>query len=213
MNKRVVCGILISGGLGVGLFAAAERLMRGAGQTEVKTVEPPSEPESPVELVTVPPPKTVAKEPERAPQGPAPAVATSPATPPSNDLARWEEPRPLAATVVSKPVKGGTAIERLCVCLGVKDRNPVGETASVPSDVGKAYCWMRVVNANGKKVRAVWTLDEKRYPGAWLTIGSNSFRTWTTKRLDASCVGPARVEIEDEKGRVVASKDFSVVRR
>jgi hypothetical protein len=190
------------------MFAAAERLMRGGGPARTRLHAPPRDPESPVELVTSPPPKP-------APAGPAPVaqVMTSPAAPPSNDLARWEEPRPAPPAAASKPPKGAGVVERLAICLGVKDRNPVGEGTRVPCDVGKIYCWMRVTHANGRKVRPVWTLNGRRYPGSWLSIGSHSYRTWTTKRIDASHVGTAKVEVQDEKGRVLATREFSIVRR
>ncbi|KAF0246276.1 MAG: hypothetical protein FD180_907 [Planctomycetota bacterium] len=41
MNQRVVLGLLIAGGLGIGLFAAGERVMRCAGRQGVKVAEPP----------------------------------------------------------------------------------------------------------------------------------------------------------------------------
>jgi hypothetical protein len=198
MNQRVVLGLLIAGGLGIGLFAAVERVMRGAGRKVVTIAEPPREPEAPVTLVSAPPMK-----PE------APRAATI--APPAGLIARVDAQPPKPAP--PKPPKGAPVIEKLAVCTGVKDRNPVGETTSVAADANRVYCWMRVTGGSGKKVRPMWTLNGKSYPGAWLPIGSNSYRTWTTKRIDASNVGAAKLEIQDEKGRVLATQEFAVVGR
>lgn len=198
MNQRVVLGLLIAGGLGIGLFAAVERIMRQAGRQVVKLQEPPLEPVEPVTLVSAPAPKPVAP-----PQGavkPPPAVL--PALPPA------APPKPPVVLPKGTPV-----VEKLAVCLGVKDRNPVNETTTVSSKSNRIYCWMRVASGSGKKVRPVWTLNGKLTIGAWITIGSNSFRTWTTKRIDSSNVGEAKLEIQDEKGRVLATKEFAVVRK
>jgi len=214
MNKRVVLGVLVAGGLGIGLFAAVERAMRGAGHQVIRP--PQSEPETPVEMVTVP---EKAKPAPRTPAArPGGTVAVSPGESPWGDVVRWEEPRPAKAAVVppakpARPAKPAIQVDRIAVCLAVKDRNPAGETGRVPADVGKVFAWFKVTGAQGKKVRPVWTVNGKTYPGTWLTIGSNSYRTWATKRVDASMKGAAKVELQDEKGRTIASKNFEVVAR
>ncbi|MEK7467777.1 MAG: DUF2914 domain-containing protein [Planctomycetota bacterium] len=207
MNQRVVLGLLIAGGLGIGLFAAVERVMRGAGRQVVKTHAPPREPETPVTLVSAPPKEVEA--PMAVPGG----ERVSPRVIPAGMLPRLAEAVPLPKAPQVKPPKGAPVIERLAVCLGVKDRNPVGETTTVKSDASRVYCWMRVTGGTGKKVRPMWTLNGKSFPGAWMTIGSNSYRTWTAKKIDATSVGAAKLEIQDEKGRVLATQEFAVVGR
>ncbi len=198
MNQRIVLGLLIAGGLGIGLFAAVERVMRQAGRRVVKFEEPPVEPEQPVTLVSAPAPKP--------PVAPMPgAVKPPPAVVPNV---------PPPPPVIEAPIpKGSPVVEKLAVCLGVKDRNPVNETTSVSTKTSRIYCWMRLSSGSGRKVRPVWTLNGKSTTGAWITIGSNAFRTWTTKRIDASSVGQAKLEIQDEKGSVLATKEFAVVRK
>lgn len=219
MNKRVVLGFLVAGGLGIGLFSVAERMMRGAGQTVVRSPAPrPIDPEKPVEIVTVPQKKKPAPvaeaRPAARPAAPAAAVRTSPQAPTRGEVARWEEPRPVQATAVAVPhAASSIKIDRLVLCLAVKDRNPANEVSAVPSDVGKVFAWLRVSGASGKKVRTVWTVNGKASPGTWLNVGSNQWRTWASKRVDASMKGSARVEVQDDKGNVLASKDFTIVGR
>ncbi|MCC6738203.1 MAG: DUF2914 domain-containing protein [Planctomycetia bacterium] len=203
MNQRIVLGLLIAGGLGIGLFSAVERLMRRAGRQVTEIEQPPSEPVQPVTLVSAPPRKP--ELPRPAPN-PAPAPVPNPALPVA--VARPEPVRQPAPV----PVKGAPVIEKLAICLGVKDRNPVNETATVAVKSGRVYCWMRVASASGKKVRPVWTINGKTTTGNWIAIGSNQFRTWTAKRIDASSVGPAKLEVQDDKGRVIATREFSVVK-
>lgn len=203
MNQRIVLGLLIAGGLGIGLFSAVERLMRRAGRQVTEIEQPPPEPVQPVTLVSAPPRKP--EVPRPAP--PAPTPVPVPAVPVA--AARTgpvQQPAPV-------PVKGAPVIEKLAICLGVKDRNPVNETTTVAVKSGRVYCWMKVASAAGRKVRPVWTINGKTTTGSWIAIGSNLFRTWTAKRIDASSVGAAKLEIQDEKGRVLATKEFSVVKK
>jgi hypothetical protein len=202
MNQRIVVGLLIAGGLGIGLFAAVERVMRNAGTRVSQVVAPPREPETPVELVSSPSKKS---------DGSVPGAKTPRVKPPSEDLAGGEHPRPVIE--IPPPFKGAPVVEKLSVCLGVKDRNPVGETKSVPANANRVYCWLRVSGGTGKKVRPVWTLAGKSFPGSWMSIGTNAFRSWTTKRIDASNIGAAKLEIQDEKGRVLAQQEFAVTAR
>lgn len=203
MNQRIVLGLLIAGGLGIGLFSAVERLMRRAGRQVTEIDQPPPEPVQPVTLVSAPPRKP---EPARPAPIPAPSPVPLPAVPVAGaQPGPVQQPAPV-------PVKGAPVIEKLAICLGVKDRNPVNETATVAVKSGRVYCWMKVSSASGKKVRPVWTLNGRTTTGNWIPIGSNLFRTWTAKRIDASSVGTAKLEIQDEKGRVIATKDFSVVK-
>lgn len=105
---------------------------------------------------------------------------------------------------------GGVRTEGVTMCKSVKDRNPESKGASFSTADGKVFCWMRVVNGQGSKVRCVWTLNGKKFEGVWLEIGSPSWRTWASKRLDSSMRGSCKVEIEAEGGGVIGSAAFEV---
>jgi hypothetical protein len=164
----------------------------------------PREPEFPVELVAagVPPGRPAAVR-EAEPRG-----AARPA------------PNPLApATIVAAPPapattqSGGARVERIAVCMGVRDRNPANEVSSVPATAGKVYCWFRISGASGARVRTVWFVNGRRQNGSWMTVGGNTWRTWAWKKLEKSTKGAARVEVQDEKGTVLASRDFTITSR
>lgn len=108
---------------------------------------------------------------------------------------------------------GSARVADSAICLAVENRMPAQRLSSVKASDGKIFCWVRVLNAEGRKVRHVWVLNGKKYPGIWLEIASASWRTWGSKRIDAGSAGNARVDIEDDAGKVLASLPFSIAAR
>lgn len=197
MNQRVVLGLLIAGGLGIGLFAVVERVMRRAGRTETKVAQEP--PSNPVELVSAQPRKP---EPPRA----LPVAGMKPVL--VDLLAR----PPAAPQGQAAPAAAGPVVEKLAVCRSVNKGNPVGEASSVSAKAKKVYACFRIAGAKGRKVRTVWTLNGKTAPDAWLPVTADTFRASASRKLSASSAGAARVEVQDEQGKVLATKDFTVTR-
>ncbi|NUN50434.1 MAG: DUF2914 domain-containing protein [Candidatus Brocadiae bacterium] len=203
MNRRIVLGTLVAMGLGIGLFSAGERALRGA----VPAVPAPPDrvPEAPVELVTLPP-------------RPAPVrVAPAPAGMMAAAVARAVsgEPVPVAARQAEAPPAGvGVQVDRLTICSAVRDKEPSDSLGRVAGKAGKVYAWMKVTNAKGCRVRPVWTLNGRKSTGSWVTIpAATPYRTWAMKRIDASMAGSAKVEIQDEQGRVLATKAFEITKK
>jgi hypothetical protein len=217
-HRKTIIGTGLAVCVGVGLLVGAAKLMFRSGrqiteqellsepQTKdtgpvIEVVTPSLEP--PGEVVMPVPPSPVAGrndgETQNTVQTPAaPARPAAPAVKPAS-------PQPVKKDPVKPPKRGrsGIIVQDSKLCLGVKDRQPQSVASKFSVASGKVYCWVRVANGQGKKVKTVWYLGGKKYDGTWLAVGSASWRTWAYKNLDASMKGEGRVEIVDESGNVL----------
>lgn len=107
--------------------------------------------------------------------------------------------------------EGTARVDGAVVCLGVQNREPVSPITEVSASAGQVYCWVRVAEGKGTRIRHIWTIGDEKVPGIWLSVGSHLWRTWGSKRLDQSMSGKtARVDVVDETGRVLTSLAFVV---
>ena len=114
---------------------------------------------------------------------------------------------------VSRPAAKGASsfrVDGLTVCRAVANRMPEGAGSAFAASKGKLFCWIRVVNGQGHKVRHVWTLNGKRAVGVWLDVGSPWWRTWCSKKIDASMRGACTVEVEADDGSILGSATFRI---
>lgn len=90
----------------------------------------------------------------------------------------------------------------------VKDHEVVGEAASFPADTDKVVAWTRVTGASQPtQVFHVWKKDGKEESKVTLNVQSASYRTYSRKSVTP---GRWTVEVQDNNGKVLASKDFTV---
>jgi hypothetical protein len=106
---------------------------------------------------------------------------------------------------VDRPV-----IRRSAIALRVENREPTGVCQQVSVTQGRVYCWMHVNNGKGEKVTVRWIRKGQRTTDTHLQVGSNSWRTWAYASLTSGMIGPARVEILDEKGRLLKTLSFEI---
>ena len=113
------------------------------------------------------------------------------------------------ATVTSTSAEQDLKAE-LKVGTDVKDHEIVGEASSFPGDTDKVVAWTRVTGAaQPTQVFHVWKLDGKEMSKVTLNVQSASYRTYSRKSV-AGNPGKWSVEVQDNSGKVLASKDFTV---
>jgi hypothetical protein len=112
------------------------------------------------------------------------------------------------ATVV---VAGEIEVEEMTFCTGVEDRSPVGAAEEFASDVGGVCCFTRIIGAeDATTIYHVWIYDNKEMAKVALSVNSDAWRTWSTKRVIESWVGDWRVEVQTADGTVLKSAGFAV---
>ena len=117
----------------------------------------------------------------------------------------------LAATVslllfVPALAFSAASISEAKVGRGIADRE-ITEEASVFALNETAYIWMRVVGGNGETVTVNWTNGDQSFD-VLLSIGSDSWRTWSSKILHLP--GEWSVTITDAAGATLYQSTLTV---
>lgn len=121
----------------------------------------------------------------------------------------------ISAFVASVLLAAGPAaaarVEVAVAARAVENREPVGVAETFPADVGKVYCYTKVVGAAaGETITHVWYHGDRKMAEVTLSIGGPSWRTYSSKRILPSWTGRWRVEIVDSSGNVIETVRFAV---
>jgi hypothetical protein len=97
------------------------------------------------------------------------------------------------------------------ICKDVVDREPVDSGNSFTADVGKLYCFTKIMGAESPThVTHVWYFDGTERARVDLAVNAASWRTFSSKIIQAHELGAWRVDVLDADGNVLKSLDFEV---
>lgn len=97
------------------------------------------------------------------------------------------------------------------ICKDVVDREPVDSGNSFTVDVGKLYCFTKIMGAESPThVTHVWYFDGTERARVDLAVNAASWRTFSSKVIQAHELGAWRVDVLDADGKVLKSLDFEV---
>jgi Protein of unknown function (DUF2914) len=111
------------------------------------------------------------------------------------------------------PAPSGTAqieVPEAVIATAVVDRSPHGAATSFPNDVGVVYCFTRITGAEGGNISHIWFHEEQEMARVSLDIGSDDWRTWSTKRIAPEWTGNWRVDVVDVDGKVLNRVTFTI---
>jgi len=97
------------------------------------------------------------------------------------------------------------------VCLDVQDREPVDAGDSFSADVGRVWCWSKIKDGKGATIKHIYYYEGKEKAVVELSIGSQMWRTYSSKRILSSWTGQWRVDIVGEEGEILKSLEFTIV--
>lgn len=116
------------------------------------------------------------------------------------------EPAPVEKAPVSDTA---ASLARLAICTSVEERTPIGESDSFPADIGKLWCFSKVVNADAPTtVFHRWYVGDTLVNEIPINVGGASWRCWSEKTILSNWSGTCRVEIVTEEGEVLGTKEF-----
>ena len=99
------------------------------------------------------------------------------------------------------------AVTESAVCLDVIDLECMGADTNFPANVGKLYCITKITGATGaSKVTHVWYYGETERARILLDIRSASWRTYSSKRIQAHETGDWHIDVlgpDDESLKVI----------
>lgn len=100
----------------------------------------------------------------------------------------------------------GVTVERHAFATAVEAREPVGEGATFPADVGRLYFFTQIRGVGeGDRVRHVWIYDGREVADVALAVSGPVWRTWSSKAVPPSWRGDWAVEVRDAAGAVLAT--------
>ena len=102
-------------------------------------------------------------------------------------------------------------IEDMEFCTGIESWAPVGTGKEFPATVAKVYCFTRVNGAaESTEIVHVWYFNDEEKARVPLSVKSNSWRTWSSKRILESWTGKWRVDVLAADGKLLRSSEFLV---
>ena len=94
----------------------------------------------------------------------------------------------------------------------IADRLPHGVGVQFDATVGEVYAFTRIVGAEGDtRVRHKWYFNDQLMADIPLSVRSNNWRTWSSKKVLPEWSGDWRVEVVSEDGSVIEILRFSVI--
>jgi hypothetical protein len=103
------------------------------------------------------------------------------------------------------------SVDESAIALDVIDREPQGTNTSFGADVGRVFCFTRVVGSEGETtVHHVWYHGEEERADVELRVGGSSWRVWSSKAIVPEWTGQWRVEVQDAQGNVIETIQFTV---
>lgn len=108
---------------------------------------------------------------------------------------------------------GSLGVENATICRGVVARAPVSEGTSFPVTVGELYCFTKIVNVPGPtEVTHVWYYGYTERARVTLSVNSPSWRTYSSKIIQAHEIGGWHVDVLGPTGEQLISLPFEVTR-
>lgn len=98
------------------------------------------------------------------------------------------------------------------LCTGVKDRMPVDAAESFPVYVENVYLWCKVTGAtDSTSIQVAWYHGDQEMATVELPVKSQSWRTWSSKRILPEWTGNWTVRVLDAAGNGLKELTFTIV--
>lgn len=102
-------------------------------------------------------------------------------------------------------------ITQIDFATSIEDREPVGIDTAFTADVGTIYCFTRIQGiSDTTQITHEWYYKQEEKALVNLTVASDDWRTWSSKKILQSWTGPWRVIVLGPEGNVLATKNFAV---
>ena len=106
---------------------------------------------------------------------------------------------------------GDVKVTAAVICHNVVDRQPVEPGSSFPVSVGRLYCYTKVDNIkNSENIVHAWYFGDTQRALISLNINPPSWRTYSSKIIQAHETGAWRVDILDTSGNLLETVRFEI---
>ena len=103
------------------------------------------------------------------------------------------------------------SVARATFAQSIVDREPVDQVVELTTDVKKIYFFTELRGLNGKSVTHRWEYAGEPQAAITVNVGSDRWRTWSSKNLQPNWTGIWTVSVVDEEGNVLSEENFKYV--
>lgn len=109
-------------------------------------------------------------------------------------------------------VKSKVSVDRLAICLNIKDNEPDVIDSVFPPQVRRLYCFTSIKGAQElSEIQHRWYYNDDLQSSVTLKIGSESWRTYSAKSIPSVYTGEWMVAIVNSKNEeVIKTVKFSI---
>ena len=103
-------------------------------------------------------------------------------------------------------------VKDIKICKKIYKRTPVGSDIVFTNSVDSLYCYTRIQNTGSKKeVKHIWYFENQIMTQVRYNVKkSNIYRSWTKKTILPHQIGRWRVDVHDNYGTIIGSKEFQI---
>lgn len=117
----------------------------------------------------------------------------------------------LALLLVPQAFAASVSVAEGVITTQVVDRAPVDEIETYPAQLGKLYCFTKIVGAEGDtQVTHVWLFQDKEMARVDLSVRSSAWRTYSSKNIIPEWSGEWKVQVLNEAGEEIALIPFTL---
>ncbi|PAU92895.1 hypothetical protein CK503_14515 [Aliifodinibius salipaludis] len=103
------------------------------------------------------------------------------------------------------------SVQQFDFATAIEDREPSGIDTVFTADVGTVYCFTQVKGiSDTTKVTHEWYYKDEEKAQVDLTVAGDNWRTWSSKTIPESWIGPWRVMVLGPNGNVLETKNFVI---
>ncbi len=106
---------------------------------------------------------------------------------------------------------GAVEVAEAVICRDVVDREPIDVGDSFEVSVAKLYCFTKIVGAQEPvEIAHVWYYGDVERARVNLSVEAASWRTWTSKTIQAHEIGDWHVDIIGPDDEVLETVEFEI---
>lgn len=102
------------------------------------------------------------------------------------------------------------AVLESAICLSVQERTASAAVDTLDAGTEQVFCWTRIGGAAGQTITHAWMHGGTTRARVELAVGSDDWRTYSSKRILPSWTGDWEVKVLTPDGAVLASIPFYV---
>ena len=103
-------------------------------------------------------------------------------------------------------------LNEIMVCRGIYKRNPIKPGYNFINNVDSLFCYTKISNSGPKQeIKHIWFYNDKEISSVVYNIKTSfNYRSWSRKTILPNQIGNWRVEVVDQSGNVLGTREFSI---